>query len=863
MREFILLLCATNLSTAALASPLLRVPPYGEKSSVAVLLDVREQDLGEVVQRRIRRHLAPWTIPIARSERKKAVQALLDRCNSDSPGENIAGDMESTVVISFGNTTTWQSLMQRQVPSQPLIAEGISLRIYSANGVVLVASNGAPMDPRMARSRTQIVSDGDGTGLENTGAITAAYALLEELGFSFLHPLQPIAPKWLRVPRPFEKDQAPRWTHRGFHVHTMHPLELTDVLQGFDMVYTEGGSSTSLESWESMVDDVELFFEWCAANRVNRVQWILLGNDRWGGTVSSALRHERLRLLVTLAHRFGVLVGVDVPLGLLQQHAWVMVTPWNMGASRSFRIEERCRWVASAGFDFIATESGLSEFSNPGEVAMLELLDGFAEYVNGTLALPSFVKVHISQGQHCRDHKDPRNASQPLNFNFLPTYATPKLGVLPHTVQAYGLDDPAAGVYGNQNFQEMREFMFYEAQKGDREVLYYGETAYWVSVDIDVPLFMPVYGERRLHDLRLIAEREDRQGFRLNGQMNFDSGWEWGYWLNNVVTARAAWDPVRSAATDSDALRHILTPLFCELLGARTSAWLADWIARLSHAQHELLLLGKWTAGPATKDTMSVPHHLTGMGYLAGSDTWFEVPRLAHGVHMTQPDKIMPHETSHPLYPHISPLLSAMENTFDALRSELNDAMHVASTFGEVDWNIDAWMLLEEIKDGMDLLVGRARHVKAIYSAASPVLTKEAAERLLQEGRSIIQEAEEVVHRRESRYRVPLPRVALWRETGPTVYRYGYLWAVHSLYFWWRDQGKAELGLTTSKWGPCYLNRIDPLETAVGWGKHTMQIMRLLLSWVLPPFQRDMFANCLAPPVGGFEFPRDLFPEAA
>ena len=73
------------------------------------------------------------------------------------------------------------------------------------------------------------------------------------------------------------------------------------------------------------------------------------------------------------------------------------------------------------------------------------------------------------------------------------------------------------------------------------QVIYYGETAYWVSVDVDVPLFLPLYGERRLHDLRLIAAKEDSMGIHIDGQMNFDSGWEWGYWLNDVITARAAW----------------------------------------------------------------------------------------------------------------------------------------------------------------------------------------------------------------------------------------------------------------------------------------------------------------------------------
>ena len=29
----------------------------------------------------------------------------------------------------------------------------------------------------------------------------------------------------------------------------------------------------------------------------------------------------------------------------------------------------------------------------------------------------------------------------------------------------------------------------------------------------------------------------------MDGQNNFDSGWEWGYWLQDVVTARGIWNP--------------------------------------------------------------------------------------------------------------------------------------------------------------------------------------------------------------------------------------------------------------------------------------------------------------------------------
>jgi FMN phosphatase YigB (HAD superfamily) len=53
-----------------------------------------------------------------------------------------------------------------------------------------------------------------------------------------------------------------------------------------------------------------------------------------------------------------------------------------------------------------------------------------------------------------------------------------------------------------------------------------------------VPLFLPIYAQRRLHDLRRIAGRERREGFRIEGQMNFDSGWEWfvGRWKANEHT---------------------------------------------------------------------------------------------------------------------------------------------------------------------------------------------------------------------------------------------------------------------------------------------------------------------------------------
>jgi hypothetical protein len=97
-----------------------------------------------------------------------------------------------------------------------------------------------------------------------------------------------------------------------------------------------------------------------------------------------------------------------------------------------------------------------------------------------------------------------------------------------------------------------------------------------VNYDVDVPLFLPIYALRyrplgllrceyflsstsslcipfifssflpptilmgtyaysRVRDLRYIAQEEKRRGSRVAGQNVFDSGWEWGYWLQACI----------------------------------------------------------------------------------------------------------------------------------------------------------------------------------------------------------------------------------------------------------------------------------------------------------------------------------------
>ena len=69
-----------------------------------------------------------------------------------------------------------------------------------------------------------------------------------------------------------------------------------------------------------MVDDVNRLFEWSIANRLNKVEWLLLGNFKWGDELH--IRAKRFQVLTALGHSYSLLVGADTPIGNIQQHAW-------------------------------------------------------------------------------------------------------------------------------------------------------------------------------------------------------------------------------------------------------------------------------------------------------------------------------------------------------------------------------------------------------------------------------------------------------------------------------------------------------------------------------------------------------------
>ena len=332
-------------------------------------------------------------------------------------------------------------------------------------------------------------------------------------------------------------------------------------------------------------------------------------------------------------------------------------------------------------------------------------------------------------------------------------------------------------------------------------------------------------------------------------------GWEWGYWLSDVVAARASWNPhlnaqiaqhsSSSSDTPSDGLNTSnnqtcsndssnlsnshetdrntssyserddqweayatallpFTSIYGDVLGAR----LQGLLVRLARAQAELLVFGRVQG----VDPPSL-RKLSGMAYLSGNDPWIDLPRLV-GLPILQPNKVKLRDTSDPEWPYAMRLLHAMEEQFSEFSAEMGEliteAERLPHSFNELQQrctitqsnstldissiqrylypittlskqakciensfiiNSAALGLLNELRDAMQLLALRAAHVHALYLSRDPTgATRGEGVRasLLKKSRGIIAQAVEVVQRREKEYRVPVERIASWRE-NPTV----------------------------------------------------------------------------------------------
>jgi hypothetical protein len=322
-------------------------------------------------------------------------------------------------------------------------------------------------------------------GEERTSAL---YKSLRELGFLFPHPEKQISPNFGEM----KKNCGRKWSwkpalkFRGFHLHTLHPNEW---VAAFYQGKTEVG---------------EKLIRWLARNQQNIFDLSLL---------DAPLPD---RSYFELARGFQIHTGVSLGIALNQQNSYKLLSLWDsyFGFRTDKKIEEGLLLLMNKlPLSYVVLEAGTSEFTPTDFDKTLKWLD-LAGEVTRSHNVSLFTKVHVSSNQVSKKWG---------NFNFLPQYSKAHVGILPHTVMFYGLDDEKAPMYGNKNFHSIRDFMLKEKTK--RPVWYYPETSYWVGMDVDVPLFLTDYLRTRADDMKLLAKNG------IEGQLNFTTGHGLGYWL--------------------------------------------------------------------------------------------------------------------------------------------------------------------------------------------------------------------------------------------------------------------------------------------------------------------------------------------
>lgn len=318
-------------------------------------------------------------------------------------------------------------------------------------------------------------------------------------------------------------------------------------------------------------------------------------------------------------------------------------------------------------------------------------------------------------------------------------------------------------------------------------------------------------------DLRSIKRHETktRGRVKISGQMNFDSGFEWAYWVNSVITARASYEPLVNAEQDD---HRALVQLIEESITNRifphdptSSARMANILVKAMDEHHKYMV-----ASARSDKDKHIFGNRTAISFITGYDMYADVGAMNAASNVAV-GRVQMERMGDPqvrdfyrtqVRPNLQGLSSSLQQTLAGL-SALQDA--------------SSGQNLEEIIDSFNITLLRTDQVIALYDhlALCPIRSSKVklevhreSDDLLKRAEAFVDAARELVDRRSKRYAVPYEAVAAWKP-GPTVYKYRYLWTAQSLYYWYRDELIAKT-LAKTRFlrpiSPCLRNIENPLE---------------------------------------------------
>ncbi len=619
-------------------------------------------------------------------------------------------------------------------------------KIIGLKNINQVGYDGFAIAEKKTGSTRVIATWGD----EPRGAQYAVYDMLQTLGVRFFHPEQEYIPPAPAFPENFTKVENPSFKYRGFSLHTTHPVELIN----------------SFANCKENIMPAKRWIDWIIKNKSN-----MATTGARGGWVAQDCYKKRSSEIYAYADTRGFLKSSGIGFGNYQQGGSFkdvdpktgLPTKEDVLKDLEARLGDKTK-----KFDLFGVHFGTSEYTTTDDIATVELFNVIARWMaENRPDIPVFINSHTSGGQTTPHYK--------VEYYDLPQFAPTTLGIQVHTMFFYDLIGPAP-YYGNKDVRYKYEMMLREAQKG-RALMYYPESAWWLSFDNSIPLYLPVTLKTRDNDMQLIKPLIAKT---LQGHKLFTTGQEWGYWQIDWCVAQMQWN---AEVRYTDCLRDITTPL-----GEKTAQTVADTVKEIALSQEQVFI-----------------YH-DRIKYLAGEDEIDEVGALAGIVS----------------YPMRVPFVKIKRWSKQQIKLFREQELAPLRAMGEkyADWLVrlekvkndipkNTRWVYDEIYDGTEIMLLRVQHSAALYEAVlawrENVLDKKTDNKNVQEffkkALATTDKAKKVIARREKQYRYPLawstgggvtPETAV--DNG-TVYGYRVHTKTHLAFYWTRrnEQVKAIL----------------------------------------------------------------------
>lgn len=565
--------------------------------------------------------------------------------------------------------------------------------------------------------------------------------LLERMNYRFYHPYKSYVPDEVKYPQILDIQQEwqqPEMERRGIHMHTLHPIE---------------GYYDFWEPSEESLYRAKCVIDWTIKNRGNYIEWVGLDN-----ITDNPIAHEawkaHTQAIIQDVHQRGATVGIGVQLfgASNLQNAFDLVDDVN--GNREAQISSRLALVLD-GLDFDVLEMSFGEFFD-------EEPQEFIDSVNQTYDILQSVSpgIEMTSRLHVGDDLQVTYNNEEMIYYFLAAYANSEITPWVHTVMYYNLFEPSNGAYHHEDFTEHRDFLFDRLENG-LPVAYFPESAYWVAFDNSVPTYLPMYVRSRWLDMFEIKTQSDANGHEsLTDHTLFSSGWELGYWQNDVATLRMNW-------SIPDTYLFVFKDLFNNYENGD----------QLSHALFEF--------SERQKEAM-IDDNLD--AYTCGIDNIMELGYSQDII--AQPTRFSFRE-----------MLSVEPAEIMIIRNALTSYIIDMKSI-DFPEPVDAWQ--EEIVNGVQMDIHRAQFMEHLLTAMLQHRFNDSVGAL-----DYLDRAEMELHQGQTL--MGIMREATWDSNGErlftenansTIYQFGYLHRASDLCYWQREQIQATNAITGTNDAP-------------------------------------------------------------